>query len=330
MLGFLAENYPKHPLALEADTLLEALQKGPGKKILPSEIQADNQDSPPKGNKENWLTRVITHGVGSVGSPSWQRLSKIIRLAFLCFGAMATISYFLKDRYHNVEDVLPVLLKAPMQRPLKNLNPIQFSKDGYHYALTPRHEYTLHGLIVSLRDYTFMSYRKSDSVFPMDLCVIWGSNLVNRIHQNPNISFSQHGRFCMYRSTGFVPFHGSELSNNHILLATEDLKDVLVQLAPGDQIRLHGRLVDVDAHLLEHGGPADPAHFKMKTSTQRNDTGGGACEIIYTDEIEILKPANRSYRILFSISFWVFLLLGAIICIRLLWLPFANTKGFRA
>jgi hypothetical protein len=45
----------------------------------------------------------------------------------------------------------------------------------------------------------------------------------------------------------------------------------------GDIVRLQGKLVDID----------HPSGWHWRTSLRRDDTGGGSCEIVYLEDIEI-------------------------------------------
>ena len=53
----------------------------------------------------------------------------------------------------------------------------------------------------------------------------------------------------------------------------------------------------------------------MDSSVKRTDASGGACEIIYVEEIEIIKRGNAISRLLNQISFWgiIVVILWAII-----------------
>jgi len=45
----------------------------------------------------------------------------------------------------------------------------------------------------------------------------------------------------------------------------------------GDIVRLRGKLVDID----------HPSGWHWRSSLRRDDTGGGSCEIVYLEDIEI-------------------------------------------
>jgi hypothetical protein len=47
--------------------------------------------------------------------------------------------------------------------------------------------------------------------------------------------------------------------------------------------------------------------FHRGTSTNRIDTGNGACETIYVEDYQILKTGNPFWRVTFTISKYVIL-----------------------
>ena len=63
----------------------------------------------------------------------------------------------------------------------------------------------------------------------------------------------------------------------HMIPAHERVNEKLHDLRAGDLIQAHGYLVDVDH---ESG-------FYWRTSTRRDDTGGGSCEIFYVEQIYV-------------------------------------------
>lgn len=249
------------------------------------------------------LAQAVQRVTGRIGSTRYRRLARVYRGLLLAAAVAYAIGWWWRDRADGVADIHPAVLAAPQQTALEDAAPFDFTRHGYHYRLTPKFGYRIAGLIVSLRDYTFMSVRQFDEVFPMDLCLIWGDNVRRGVHRDPSVAFSQHGRFCVYRSAGARVLNQA-MSNNHVLLADPALEDSLWRLAPGDQIRLSGKLVDVEAVLVGSGGTFDPRTFRLASSTERSDTGGGACEVIYVERLEVLRAASRWARTLSEVAFW--------------------------
>jgi hypothetical protein len=66
-------------------------------------------------------------------------------------------------------------------------------------------------------------------------------------------------------------------ANMHLIPATKAIEKKLKNLRPGNVVALKGYLVDVQGE----GG------FSWKSSLTREDTGNGACELIWVEEVEI-------------------------------------------
>ena len=84
-----------------------------------------------------------------------------------------------------------------------------------------------------------------------------------------------------------MPLTKSEITkssaNTHIIPANEDVEYTLKKIRKGNLIHLEGFLVNIDK-----------GDYYWRTSTKRTDTGNGACEIVYTERLEILEP-NLEY-----------------------------------
>ena len=81
-----------------------------------------------------------------------------------------------------------------------------------------------------------------------------------------------------------------------------EIEKQLKRILTGDQITLRGKLVNVTARLVGEGGRYDSASITWNTSTTRTDTGAGACEVIYVEDVQILRPAHPLARRLFHAS----------------------------
>ena len=217
---------------------------------------------------------------------------------------MGAVTWVARDRLATVDDIHPEALRQPVQTPVKSPEKIEFTRNGYAYTVTPLFDYTMAGLVVHRLDYSWFSIDRGERTFALDIGVIWGSNLSNRVHQAKSIRFSQDSRFCFVQWHGQVPFVMSELSNNHLLVDRDDVERKVKQIQTADQIRLRGKLVNVTARRITPGGRYDSDEFVWKSSTTRADTGGGACETILVEDVVILKPANEVSRVLFRVSLW--------------------------
>ena len=66
-------------------------------------------------------------------------------------------------------------------------------------------------------------------------------------------------------------------ANMHVIPANAAVRRVLESAKAGNVVTMHGRLVDVRG---DDG-------FTWRTSLRRDDTGDGACELFWADEIEL-------------------------------------------
>ncbi|MDZ4181316.1 MAG: hypothetical protein U1B83_00460, partial [Candidatus Cloacimonadaceae bacterium] len=150
--------------------------------------------------------------------------------------------------------------------------------------LSAKAEYRIGGILVSKRRYTngFMS-----DLSPWDYAMIWGDvpNFIN------HIKFDQIVRYCLFKydpSQGIdVDYVSRHLSNNHLIPANKNIRKALKAGKKGMSVELSGYLVDVDA-VLPGGGSQT-----WRSSMKRDDTAGGACEIIYVTR---LRLGDRVYE----------------------------------
>src|SRR5690606_23298616 len=73
-------------------------------------------------------------------------------------------------------------------------------------------------------------------------------------------------------------------TNVHAIPATPEIEQRLRTIRPDDVVHLSGLLVN--AYRPDDG-------YRWKTSVVRDDTGDGACEIVYVTDIEIASPLPR-------------------------------------
>ncbi|MDD5132513.1 MAG: hypothetical protein PHH44_07635 [bacterium] len=219
------------------------------------------------------------------------------------------ITFFTRNDYRGVTDIVPAATQAPLQKPTASQKPIVFTKDGYAYELTPLFNYTVNALLVHKLNYKSFSIYKYASAFPMDVSLVWGSNLATKVYQSKKLRFWQDGRFTYWQYEAGIEVNSTEIANEHLIVNNQAIEQKMNSLNVGDQVKIKGQLVNVTAI---NTGPVSidkPRLYKWQTSTVRNDTGAGACEIIYVEDIEILKKGNPVSCVLFKLSFYGLVLL---------------------
>lgn len=231
---------------------------------------------------------------------------KINSFIFFVLLGVLIITFFTRNNYKNVKNPDSQLFKEPIQEKVIDSMPIEFQKDGYEFILTPLYEYEISALVVNRFDYTRFSLQRTDSVFPLDLCVIWGDNVKNGVYKDKSLTFRQDARFCWGMWGRDLNFNWGEVSNNHLVIKDELLKKKAFSISEGDQVYIKGKLVNVEAENIDGNlGDYESQLSNWNSSVKRGDSGAGACEIIYVEELEILKKANPISFYAFKISFWL-------------------------
>ncbi|MDX1701535.1 MAG: hypothetical protein R3250_13000 [Melioribacteraceae bacterium] len=116
---------------------------------------------------------------------------------------------------------------------------------------------------------------------PVDLALGWGRMSDQSVIDELDIK--QQHRWYIWRTKRFpIPKKEIELSssNIHIIPSSDDVEESLDDIVRGNIINIKGKLVNVNRV---------GEKFKWKSSTRRDDTGGGACEILWAENIKVLR-----------------------------------------
>lgn len=137
-------------------------------------------------------------------------------------------------------------------------------------TLTPLAGFSVDAKVLSRKDY--QSGREAE-LSPTDLALGWGRMRDDRIVERLDIS--QSGRWFHYRYTGAPPIPEHEIvrsaSNMHMIPADDAVAQALDDVRQGDRVRIDGWLVEAQA----------PDGWRWRSSTSREDSGDGACEVVY-------------------------------------------------
>lgn len=108
---------------------------------------------------------------------------------------------------------------------------------------------------------------------PLDLALGWGRMRDDAVLSQLNIS--QSARFYRYRWSGQAPIPQDVMArssaNMHMVPSNSAVAAALNLMEPGDHVRIDGWLVQIEA---SNG-------WRWRSSLTRDDTGAGACEVIY-------------------------------------------------
>lgn len=241
--------------------------------------------------------------------------AKMFALAGLLFLVVAFIVWTSKDTLPGRNAIDPRIARgAPVQVVYEGSPRIITEEYGeFIYRITPRASYRIPGVVVSLHhsdSFTDISH-EFDPWNTMDICVVWGPNITTGGY---TMVTYDHGDFtCYYRWSGEndPPFSGNFLANNHMIPANPLVADQIRSLSVGDQIIIEGDLVDYSV-----SGKEGEKYGHRNTSMTREDSGNGACEIIYASSVTILE---RNHPLASPIAFMLFLL-GATLIVFSLWM----------
>jgi hypothetical protein len=144
--------------------------------------------------------------------------------------------------------------------------------------LTTRAHFELTARVLSRADYSWSADAK---LIPEDLALGWGRMSDSAVLAS--IGISQSDRFYYWHVKQFpIPRREIEThsANMHMIPADAGVKYELEQVRPGQIVHIEGFLVDASR--------ADGWHWN--TSMTREDTGAGACELIYVESLDIVTP----------------------------------------
>jgi hypothetical protein len=188
------------------------------------------------------------------------------------------------------------LQEEPDQRPTRD-KPFETTVLGVQYRIDPRFTYEIAGLVVSMHhadtwwDYAHKEW--NDNVNLSDLCVVWGENVRRDAYRQ--VSYSHDQWTCWFSWSGNIApehaFDGTAISNNHMVTDSKSIAHVLKDVHIGDEVRFRGYLADYTT--FKDGAPVG----MRKTSTVRTDQGNGACEVVWVQELTIIRSHNRPWRI---------------------------------
>jgi hypothetical protein len=145
-------------------------------------------------------------------------------------------------------------------------------------TLTTRAHFALTARVLSREDY---SWGDDAKLIPEDLALGWGRMSDSAVLAK--IDISQSDRFFYWHVKEFpIPRREIETSsaNMHMIPADAGVLRELEQVRQGQIIHIEGFLVDASR--------ADGWHWN--TSMTRDDTGAGACELIYVESLGITTP----------------------------------------
>lgn len=144
------------------------------------------------------------------------------------------------------------------------------------YTLQPLQDFTIEARVLASE--TYRSDREAE-LSPVDLALGWGPMSDSAVLDK--VKISQTGRFYYWRVDEFpIPRQEIEQSsaNMHMIPADDTIERRLKDVRPGQVVRIDGWLVEARGN----------DGWRWRSSLTRNDTGAGACEVIFVRDLQVL------------------------------------------
>ena len=164
--------------------------------------------------------------------------------------------------------------EIPEQIILENPIKIEINPDYTVYEVA---KYNVSARVLRIEDYN--NDRASD-LSKMDFALGWQQMSSNELLNT--LEITQSNRFYFWRTEeANYPRHiiETQSANTHIIAANADVLQQLKNVKKNNIIRLEGYLINAESVKDD---------WRWRTSETRNDTGNGACEILYVEKVEIL------------------------------------------
>lgn len=144
------------------------------------------------------------------------------------------------------------------------------------HEIEPLADFAITARVLSRENYRF---DRAASLSPVDLALGWGPMSDDEVLRR--LTISQGGRWYYYRWSGEPPIPVHEIvrhsANMHLIPADDDVETALSRVRPGHVVELRGKLVEARG--------ADG--FRWRSSLTREDSGNGACEIVFVERIAL-------------------------------------------
>lgn len=166
--------------------------------------------------------------------------------------------------------------EAPRQTPAAN-HRVWTSGD---FVIRPLADFSLQARVLSREDYRLDT---ESELAPTDLALGWLAMSDSAVLDK--LKITQSGRWYHYRwGREGPPISAKEIvrssANMHLIPANDEVAEALQAVEEDQLIALRGQLVEVER-------PRDG--WRWRSSTSREDSGAGSCEVIWVESLSILR-----------------------------------------
>ena len=192
-------------------------------------------------------------------------------LGFVLIIAAAIVAWAYLHR--PIEYAPGVLIPSEPEQTLTLDSPLSYGD----YQLVPLAHFALDARVLHRKVYR---WDPRASLVPVDLALGWGAMSDQSVLDQVRITQSMRFYWFAYRLPPPIPKEEiiSHSTNVHVIPATAAIAAQCKSLRTGELVHLSGDLVEATGHGL---GP-------WKSSLSRTDTGNGACELMWVNELSIL------------------------------------------
>ncbi|MFC3148169.1 hypothetical protein [Piscinibacterium candidicorallinum] len=170
--------------------------------------------------------------------------------------------------------VAPPVMAEPVQVNLATPRTFEFKG----HQLTAVADFEVQARLLSAEEYNWDAGAK---LAPIDFALGW--NRMSDEQVLKQLTIKQDVRFFTYRWEDSPPIPPEEIirsaSNMHLIPADAQIERQLFAVQKGSRVRLRGQLVDVRG----------PNGFTWNSSRTREDTGNGACELVFVTGVEVVR-----------------------------------------
>ena len=200
-------------------------------------------------------------------------------ISIIALLALAWFAY----RRSNAPIIYPpgVLIAAEPQQTATTPDDSAFDVGEFHFQ--PLAHFALDARVLHRKIYR---YDRAAALVPIDVAVGWGPMSDQTVLDQLDIS--QSARFFWYQYQHQPPIPREEIvshaTNLHLIPSNETVATQCKSLRTGELIHLSGLLVEVTG----------PEIGTWRSSLSRTDSGNGACELLWVEELEQIRPQQPS------------------------------------
>ena len=154
--------------------------------------------------------------------------------------------------------------------------------EGIHqfngYSMTNLQPYTGEFRVLSKENYNF---GRESEISPVDFALGWDKMADPQVYQQLSIRQSNRWYHWRYENSPPIPVREIEMqsANTHLIPASKQIAKQLKAIDQDDLIYLKGQLVEVKSS----------DGWTWRSSLSREDTGGGACELMLVEEVRVIS-----------------------------------------